>query len=333
MCPGLREHLRAVEAEIGRIAQAHMPLLRGASRHVSFGGAKRLRPVILLLSAEACGKVDDRAILHAAVVELLHVASLAHDDVIDESGFRRGKPSARSRWGNKISVLVGDYLLARSFWWAAMDESPLLMQELTKAAAQMCVGQIRELTAVPPELTERGCLETAAAKTASLFCAAARIGARLGGGSPQQVDALGRFGSSFGTAYQVADDVVDFIAPEEAVGKPVGRDLTQGKVTLPLVYVLRRGPAQARKKALAALGDGAPSLRDVRMLRELAVRHGGIDYARQAVLKHLARAKKALAPLAETPAKRALTEACGPAFPLPIFDQVAIRWKERSGSS
>jgi len=253
------------------------------------------------------------------VVELLHVASLAHDDVIDEANHRRGKPSARSRWGNKISVLVGDYLLARSFWWAAMDESPLLMQELTRAAAQMCVGQIREIAGVAPELTERTYLETTTAKTASLFCAAARIGARLGNGGSEEVEALGRFGSSFGTAYQIADDVVDFIAPQELVGKPVGRDVTQGKVTLPLIYVLRRGPAGARRRALKALGDGLPGARDVRALRDLALRHGGIDYAQKAVLRHLARAKKALEPLDDTPAKRALAEACGAAFPLPIF--------------
>lgn len=313
--PPLKEQLEAVEAQLVRLASAHFPLLRTAAKHVTCGGGKRVRPAILLLSAAACGRITHRAIVYAAVVELLHVASLVHDDVIDEAARRRGKPSARSRWGNKISVMVGDYLLARSFLRAATDGEQSLIEELAAAATQMCIGQIVELTAQGPDFSQADYMKMSRAKTASLMGAAARIGARVGNGDARAIEMLGRFGMHFGTAFQLADDLLDLIAAEEQVGKPVLEDLRQGKVTLPLIYVLRTAPPAARARLRQEITNGQPRIGTV--LR-ITAEYGGIKYARAAVRRYLANARKMLLLLPESTARQALLSACADAFPLPV---------------
>ena len=314
--PPLKEQLAAVETELAGMARSRIPLLRTAARHVACGGGKRVRPAILLLSAAAGGPVTRRAIVYAAIVELLHVASLVHDDVIDEAAHRRGKASARSRWGNKISVMVGDYLLARSFLRGAIEGDQALIEELAAAATQMCVGQIREIMASGPDLSQRDYLAIVRAKTASLMSTAARIGARLGTQNPRTVEALGRFGAHFGVAFQLADDILDLVAAEEQVGKPVRGDLRQGKVTLPLIYVLRTAPAAVRERLRQEIGNGPAKIGTV--LR-LTAEYGGIEYARSAVRRHLGSASRTLSSLPESPARRALMLACSESFPLPAL--------------
>lgn len=314
--PPLKQQLAAVETELASMARAHLPLLRTAARHVACGGGKRVRPAILLLSAGACGPVTHQAIVYAAIVELLHVASLVHDDVIDEAAHRRGKASARSRWGNKISVMVGDYLLARSFLRGATEGDQALIEELAGAATQMCIGQIDEMMAPGPNLSQADYLGIVRAKTASLMSAAARIGARLATRNARRIEILGRFGAHFGVAFQLADDILDLVAAEEQVGKPVRGDLRQGKVTLPLIYVLRTAPATVRERLRQEIGNGPAGIGTV--LR-LTAEYGGIKYARSAVRRQLGNARRMLSFLPESPARQSLVRACSDAFPLPAL--------------
>ena len=323
--PPLAESLADVERAMARLARADATL-GDAAGYVISGRGKRLRPAVLLLAAEACGRRGPRTTLHGAVVELMHTASLVHDDVVDEAARRRGRPSAPSRWDNKISVLLGDYLLARAFQALTRAEDAPVVGELAGAAAEMCRGQVQEIVSSGPALTEEGYFEIIAAKTAALFRAAARVGAL--GSEPGLVEAMGRFGREFGMAFQIADDVLDVTGTASESGKPVLGDLTQRKATLPAVYVLRTGPAQARERLRAALGAGPPAEQEE--LEALISRHGGIEYAWAAAGRHLEAARRSLAEAPESEAKQALLAAAGDGFPLPVMaSDGAEAWRQR----
>lgn len=313
----LRGHLRVVEQEIRRMADCDESLLRTASRHVTSGKGKRLRPAVLLMSADACGKITPQAVALAAIIELLHVASLVHDDVIDEAPRRRGQPSANVRWGNKISVLVGDYLLARAFLRVSQERDAKAMQQLAAAATCMCVGQILEITAPGPDLTEQGYLDIAQNKTGSLYACAAAAGAILADASDDQVEALRRFGLNFGTAFQIADDLLDILGSEQAAGKPVAGDLKQGKVTLPVIYVLQNGEQEASRELRQVLLTGDHGQEKAAVIRSLVERGGGIEHARTVATRLLAEARAALSCLKDSPPRRALEQAAGAIFLLP----------------
>jgi octaprenyl-diphosphate synthase len=317
--PPLREQLQAVEQEIERMADCDMSLLRTASRHVTSGKGKRLRPAVLLMCADACGHISPRAVVLAAVVELLHVASLVHDDVIDEAPKRRGQPSAHVRWGNKVSVLVGDYLLARAFLRASQEGDARVMEQLTGAATRMCVGQILEITAPGPDLTEQGYVDIVQNKTGSLFACAAASGAILAGASENHVEAIGRFGLNFGTAFQIADDLLDILGSEQATGKPVAGDLKQGKVTLPLIHVLQNGEPEARREVQEALLAGDRGSEKTAAIRRIVERAGGIAHARDVATHFLAESRASLSCLEDSPPKRALERTARTSFLLPTL--------------
>lgn len=313
--PPLAGYLTEVERQMARLAHADATTLREAGRYVISGRGKRLRPAVLLLAAEACHTVGPRTVLYAAVVELVHTASLIHDDVVDEAAWRRGRPSAPSRWDNKISVLLGDYLVARSFEGLTRPEDAPVVGELAAAAAEMCRGQVQEIISSGPDLTEQGYYDIIAGKTASLFACAARVGAMPC--EPALAEALSGFGQEFGMAFQIADDILDAAGTPSASGKPVRGDLKQRKATLPAIFVLRTGPAEARERLREALTDGNAA--NHAEIEDLMRRHGGIEYAWAVASRHLERARQSLASAPSSEAKQALLAAAGDAFPLPVM--------------
>ena len=306
LCPDIAPQLAAISAEVAAMAASDYRPVSEAARSIASTRGKRLRPGLLLLSARACGYDGSRCIVPAAVIEVLHGVSLVHDDVIDGADMRRGVAAARRLWGNKLSVLLGDHLLARAFRRLAELADQQVMTAIADAATEMCRGQIQEILACGPDLTEAQYFEIVSAKTASLFAASSQLGAIAAEGTEAEMATLESFGRAFGIAYQIADDILDLTATPEDAGKSVARDLAQGQITLPIIYSLSTGSAAQRAELLAAL-DGAPSHDiDPARVRKLIADAGGFEYAGGRVQSFADQAVRCLEPLAHSPAREAL---------------------------
>jgi octaprenyl-diphosphate synthase len=317
--PRLGELLADVEARARRVWEREGGFLGRAAGRALSGRGKRLRPGILLLSAECAGGATESSSVLAAVVEVIHTASLVHDDVVDGSGSRRGKRSANAEWGNKVSVLLGDYLLAEGLGLLPADDRVRFLPGLLEVARRMCEGQIRELRSAGRRLTEDDYLEIARAKAGALFGLCGRAGAESGGGLPEMAAALERFGERFGVAFQLADDILDLVGTDGRSGKPEGRDLAERKSTLPLILAAERGDAEMQARLDALLGQEAISSEEAREVRELAEAAGAIERAWERVDEWLAAARAALAGVPESEARRALAVIAGERFPIPVM--------------
>ena len=216
-------------------------------KYVQMSGGKRVRPAVLLMASRLCGYTGDRAILNAAVVEFIHTATLVHDDIIDGAETRRGRLTAHSRWGSDITVLLGDYLYIRSMAMALTQDTLEVVRLLCDVTLRMIEGELYQLTKTgDADITEEEHLEIIRRKTAFLFSGCAEIGAALGTATPEQRAALRDYGFDLGIAFQIVDDVLDYMADESALGKPLGGDLREGKVTLPVILLLQTsGPEVA----------------------------------------------------------------------------------------
>ena len=275
-------------------------------RHVVGAGGKRLRPLATLLAALACGYRGDRHIRLAAGIECLHTATLLHDDVVDFSALRRHQPTASALWGNASSVLVGDFIYSRAFeLLVSVGEMDILamMAQTTTAIAEGEVMQLQR--AGKPDADEAACLEVARRKTAELFRAATASAAALSQASPARRAALSNYGLNLGMAFQLIDDVLDYVGDPKRTGKNVGDDLAEGTPTLPLVYVMRRGaPADVRTVREAVAGRRAERLDAV---MSAVRRAGAVDYAMALADRYRAGALAALGALDDGPGVRALS--------------------------
>ena len=259
------------------------------------GGGKRLRPALLLLSAGYAGYRGGSAIRLGAVVELIHSATLIHDDVIDGADTRRGRPSANSRWGNHRSVLAGDWLYMQSFQMALTERNFKILDVLIELTQNMVEGELLQLAKLGRmDLTEQDAVELAARKTACLFAGCARLGAVLGNLDDAGEQALADYGHYAGLAFQLVDDVLDFTASPEKLGKPVLSDLKEGKVTLPLIYALESDGAAGKRLVRTVLEEkGFDSVRP-EQITALVHESGALDRTRAAALDFAARAKACL---------------------------------------
>ena len=259
------------------------------------GGGKRLRPALLLLSAGYAGYRGGSAIRLGAVVELIHSATLIHDDVIDGANTRRGRPSANSRWGNHRSVLAGDWLYMQSFQMALTERNFKILDVLIELTQNMVEGELVQLAKLGRmDLTEQDAVELAARKTACLFAGCARLGAVLGNLDDAGEQALADYGHYAGLAFQLVDDVLDFTASPEKLGKPVLSDLKEGKVTLPLIYALESDGAAGKRLVRTVLEErGFDSVRP-EQITALVRESGALDRTRMAALDFAARAKACL---------------------------------------
>jgi octaprenyl-diphosphate synthase len=265
------------------------------SRYLLAGGGKRLRPALLLLSAGYAGYRGGSAIRLGAVVELIHSATLIHDDVIDGANTRRGRPSANSRWGNHRSVLAGDWLYMQSFQMALAERNFKILDVLIELTQNMVEGELLQLAKLGRmDLTEQDAVELAARKTACLFAGCARLGAVLGNLDDAGEQAMADYGHFAGLAFQLVDDVLDFTASPETLGKPVLSDLKEGKVTLPLIYALESDGAAGKRLVRTVLEEkGFESVRP-EQITALVQESGALDRTRAAAHDFAARAKACL---------------------------------------
>ncbi len=256
------------------------------------GGGKRLRPALLLLAAKFCGYEGPSAIRLGAVMELIHSATLIHDDVIDGAELRRGRPSANSRWGNHMSVLAGDWLYMQSFQMALAERNFRILDILIHLTQNMVEGELLQLTRLGRmDLNEQGATDLAYRKTACLFRGCMQLGAVLGGKPPEEEERLAEYGRSLGLAFQLVDDLLDFTGSENQLGKPVLSDLKEGKVTLPLIYALENGDGRGRKLVATVLAEkGFHSVRREE-ITTLVHESGALDRARRLAHNYAARAK------------------------------------------
>ena len=275
----VREELKRVEREFARHLESRVELIPEMGKYVQMSGGKRIRPAVLLLSARLTGYTGDRAVLNAAVVEFIHTATLVHDDIIDGALTRRGRLTAHSRWGSDITVLLGDYLYIRSMAMALTQDSLEVVRLLCDCTLKMIEGELYQLTkAGDASITEAEHFEIIRRKTAHLFSGCAEIGGLLGHARADELTALREYGFHLGIAFQIVDDVLDYMADESALGKPVGGDLREGKVTLPVILLLQRAP-EAADLIRAVLADGQVTIERWRTIQELLARHGVIEAA------------------------------------------------------
>src|SRR5690554_277097 len=261
---------------IQRLA-SDVPMVEKIAQYIIESGGKRLRPLLVLLSSRACGYQGDDHLKLAAVIEFLHTATLLHDDVVDTSDMRRGKSTANARWGNAPSVLVGDFLYARAFQMMVELESLPVMNVLSQATAVIAEGEVMQLMNIKnPDLTEEQYMVVIHNKTAMLFEASSHTGALLAHADQEAGTALRDYGKHLGLAFQLVDDVLDYLGDAEAMGKNVGDDLAEGKTTLPLIYAMANGSDDERKLIRQAIRNGG---RDgLPQVLEIVKSSGAIEY-------------------------------------------------------
>lgn len=303
------DDLQAVNRLIVQHMHSPVALIPQLASHIVAAGGKRLRPMLTLASARLCGYEGQRHLGLAACVEFIHTATLLHDDVVDASDLRRGLATANAVWGNKPSVLVGDFLFSRAFQLMVADGSLDVLRILSNASAVIAEGEVLQLmTANDTTSDETTYMQVIEAKTAALFAAACRVGAVVAARPAAEEAALERFGSGFGIAFQLVDDVLDYSALQAELGKAVGDDFRDGKITLPVVLALRRGDAAERAFWRRCLEDQDQRDGDLEQAIECLQRHDALADAMARAREHAASARDALETFADGPARAALLE-------------------------
>jgi len=275
-----------------------VPLVEKIGHYIVSGGGKRLRPLLVLLSANACDYKGEHHIPLAAVIEFIHTATLLHDDVVDNSELRRGNATANARWGNAPSVLVGDFLYSRAFQIMVEINRMEIMQVISNATTIIAEGEVMQLlNQRNPDTSEDAYMQVILGKTAMLFEAATEAGAILADADAGTREALRLYGRHLGIAFQLVDDLMDYLSDSETMGKNVGDDLAEGKATLPLIHAMRVGSEDERKLIRGAIREGG--LDDLQPVLDIVRRTGSIDYTRQ---KAEAEVEHAIAALGSLPA-------------------------------
>jgi len=276
-------------------------------RYIREGGGKRIRPALLLLACRLCGYRGDRAITLASVVEFIHTATLLHDDIIDEATVRRGRRSVNSRWGNDITVLLGDFLYTKSMSMALSQDNLHILRLLSDVTLRMIEGELLEIEGnADLRMSEAQHLDIIRRKTADLFSACMAIGALLGEVGAEKQQALAAYGLNLGICFQMVDDLLDFTADEKVLGKPVNNDLREGKLTLPAIFLLRRaGPAAAQTVSAVLADRGFDRVTRDELLR-LARETGALEEARKLAERYAEAARRELAVFERSPYREAL---------------------------
>ncbi|NWF52038.1 MAG: polyprenyl synthetase family protein [Nitrospirae bacterium] len=298
--------LKSVENRVKDLFKSIAPPVPLIGRHLIESGGKRLRPLLLLLSADLSGyKGEDRLEL-ASIIESIHTASLLHDDVVDGAEKRRGKLPAHSIWGNQIVILVGDFLYANALRLAVMYKNQKIMETLSTATTRMTEGEILQLSKIgDPDITEEEYLNIISAKTGALISAACRIGAILGSLPEDKENALSYYGMKTGTSFQMADDILDYIAEEGKLGKHLGKDLKEGKITLPMIYLLKVASDKESDEVKKIINDGF-NQDDLKRVKELFKKHDVLRLSLQKARNLIADAKAELEVFPDSPAREAL---------------------------
>ena len=309
LAPGME----AVSATIReRMASRAAPRIPEVTAHLVEAGGKRLRPLLTLAAARMLGYEGRDDVRLAATVEFIHTATLLHDDVVDESRQRRGRPTANLLWDNQSSVLVGDYLFARAFELMVETGSLRVLGILSRAAATIAEGEVLQLTAARNLATDEGVyLEVVRGKTAALFAAACEAGGVIAGGTEAQVEALRTYGDALGVAFQIADDLLDYAGDPAATGKAVGDDFREGKLTLPLIKAVAQADAGERAFFSRTIERGRREEGDLDRALAILDRHGAIEATREDALAWANRARSALGGMPDGAVAQALRDLAG----------------------
>jgi octaprenyl-diphosphate synthase len=299
--------LETVPNELWRIVSTDVPLIEDVKTHLTGMKGKLLRPTLLLLSSAVEERPEPRAVTYGAIIELIHLATLVHDDAVDHSVLRRGMPTVNALFSHQVSVIMGDFLYLRALRELVLLEDMDAMRAITFASNDMTLGEIRQLAAFDAlAFSEQDYEVLIRSKTAALFMAACEVGALCG--APSHRKALLRFGERLGMAFQVADDLLDYTEGQEMTGKPSGLDLREHKVTLPLIAALREMPASDRARVEALFAAPEPEDDAIAEVIALVAAHGGLEYALRRGEQFAREAEEALAELPDSPAKGSLVD-------------------------
>ena len=291
----IRADLEKVDREFGRQVESQVDLIPKIGKYIQTSGGKRIRPAVLLMAARLTGYQGERAILYAAVVEFIHTATLVHDDIIDESELRRGRLAVHSRWGNDITVLLGDYLYIKSMALALTYDTLDIVRLLCDVTLRMIEGELYQLTKNgDADITEEQHFDIIRRKTAYLFGGCAQIGGMLGKVSEEQAQALREYGFNLGIAFQLVDDLLDFTGDAAALGKPIGADLREGKMTLPLIHLRQQREEVGERIVRDIIASRSVSEAQWSELLRILKEHRSTDYAYRRASEFAERAKKPL---------------------------------------
>jgi octaprenyl-diphosphate synthase len=302
----LRDDLVAIEQELGRDAASSVSTITEIAEYLRGGGGKRIRPSLLLLSSHMLGYSGHGAIRLGAVVEMVHTATLVHDDIIDGADMRRGRPSANTTWGNEKCVLAGDWLYMQAFKVALEEKSLRVLDLLIGLTQQMVEGELLQIQKLGKAVSEAEYYDLIFRKTACLFAISMRLGAVLAGASEQVEAGLAAYGRAVGLAFQIVDDVLDLTATEEVLGKPVASDLREGKATLSVIHSFDHGRASDRQTIQRVLDDRSFENVSRQQIQEILIRNGSVEYAMSVADRYAEQSRIALAPMPESEFKRAL---------------------------
>jgi len=304
----ITKELDEVEGKLRAGLKSLSPLISTVSSYVLGSEGKRIRPSLLLLSAKLCGYSDDsRGIELASVAEYMHVATLIHDDIVDNASTRRGLPSANSMWGPHISVLAGDFLYAIAIQTLVKDGDLQVLQAFADATVRMAEGEVLELQMSRNlDLTYEEYLKIITCKTAALMAASCRVGALIAKAPEEEVEAMAAFGLNLGIGFQMVDDALDFVGHKERLGKPVGNDLREGKITFPLIHLMQHGPEEDKKRIRKLLDKGALGEEDILEVKGLVEQHRGVQATMEKVRGFLEQAKTSLQIFPHSSSKHAL---------------------------
>jgi octaprenyl-diphosphate synthase len=302
----LREDLVAIEQELGRDAASSVSTITEIAEYLREGGGKRIRPSLLLLAAHLLDYTGPSAIRLGAVVEMVHTATLVHDDIIDGASIRRGRPSPNTTWGNEKCVLAGDWLYMQAFKVALEEKNLRVLDLLISLTQQMVEGELLQIQKLGKAVSEAEYYDLIFRKTACLFSTSMRLGAVLASSTEAQEEKLAAYGRAVGLSFQIVDDVLDLTATEEVLGKPVASDLREGKTTLAVIHAFDHGTARERQTIQRVLDDRSFEYVSREQIREILRRNGSVEYAMAAADRYAEQSRQALASLPDSDFKRAL---------------------------
>jgi octaprenyl-diphosphate synthase len=302
----LRDDLQAIEREFGQETLSDVHVITEIGEYLRAGGGKRLRPALLLLSAKLFGCQGRTPVRLGVVVEIIHTATLVHDDIIDEADKRRGRAAANTKWGNSKCVLAGDWLYMQSFKIAVQERNFRVLDVLTDLTQQMVEGELLQIEKLGKAISEQEHLDLIYRKTACLFSVCMRLGGIVGGGTPEQEEAVASYGRNLGMAFQIVDDVLDLTASEEVLGKPVASDLREGKATLAVIHALDRCTPEERTQIEKVLHNRAFNGVTHWQILNILERYGSLDAAMSQAAEYAAAARNAICNFPDSEYKRAL---------------------------
>jgi octaprenyl-diphosphate synthase len=302
----LRDDLVAIEQELGRDAASGVSTITEIAEYLRGGGGKRIRPSLLLLSAHTLGYFSPAAIRLGTVVEMVHTATLVHDDIIDGAVLRRGRPSANTTWGNEKCVLAGDWLYMQAFKVAMEEQNLRVLDLLIGLTQQMVEGELLQIQKLGRAVSEAEYYDLIYRKTACLFSVSMRLGAVLAGAAEAQESSLAAFGRAVGLAFQIVDDVLDLTATEEVLGKPVASDLREGKATLAVIHSIDHGTAAERRTIQRVLDDRSFENVSREQIQKILARNSSVEYAMSVADRYAEQSRQALASIPDSEFKRGL---------------------------